>query len=76
MTKETEDQILKIEDKEKYIQAKEKHLKHYKALATELDYAVDDVEIGFITNKREKLAKKIKDLSNILREIESMEALA
>jgi len=76
MHTKTEETELNIEDKAKYIQEKEKHLKAYKALASELDYAVDDVETGFITGKREKLARKIKDLSEILREIESMEKLA
>ena len=76
MSTHTEDQTLKIEDKQRYLREKESHLKQYKALADELEYAVEDVESGFIQNKREKLARKIKDLSNILREIESMEALA
>jgi hypothetical protein len=76
METETDEQILKIEDKPKYLHDKEKHLKQYKTLANELEYAVDDVEVGFITGKREKLAAKIKNLSNTLREIEAMEALA
>ena len=72
----TETQTLSIEDKQKYLHEKEKHLKEYKTLAEELEYASDDVESGFIINKREKLAVKIKVISNILREIESMETLA
>ena len=76
MNTPTEEQTLKIEDKQKYLHEKEKHLKQYKALAAELEYAVDDVEHGFIQNKRERLAAKIKALSDLLREIESMEKLA
>ena len=76
MHTKTEEVKLNVEDKPKYLQEKEKHLKAYKALASELEYAVDDVETGFITGKREKLARKIKDLSEILREIDSMENLA
>ena len=76
MNTPTEEPTLKIEDKQKYLYEKEKHLKEYKALAGELEYAVEDVESGFIQSKREKLAYKIKELSNILREIESMENLA
>ncbi len=76
MQTQTEEQTLKIEDKKKYIQEKEKHLKRYKALADELDYAVDDVEAGFIKEKRAKLATKIKTFSKLLREIESMETMA
>jgi hypothetical protein len=76
MHTKTEEAELNIEDKAKYMQAKEKHLRAYKALASELEYAVDDVETGFITGKREKLALKIKNLSEILREIDSMEKLA
>ena len=76
MHTEKEIQTLKREDKEKYLHEKEKHLKQYKALAEELEYAVDDVEYGFIQNRRERLAAKIKSLSDLLREIESMEDLA
>lgn len=76
MNTHADEQTLKIEDKQKYLQEKEKHLTQYKALADQLEYAVDDVDSGFIKNKRAKLAEKIKELSNILREIESMETLA
>jgi len=54
---------------------KEKLLKRYKALAVDLEYAVDDIEEETVKGKREKLAQKIKILSDTLREIETMENL-
>jgi len=76
MHTETENQTaetIKIEDKALYIADKQNLLKRYKALADEIEYAMDDVEEGSIKNKRAKLALKIKEISNILRKIEVME---
>ena len=72
----TDEEKLKIENKAKYITEKESLLKQYKALAIDLEYAVDDIEEGRVKQKREKLAQKIKVLSNTLRDIEAMESLA
>jgi len=72
----TDEEKLTIENKAKYITEKESLLKQYKALAVDLEYAVDDIEEGNVRQKREKLAQKIKILSNTLRDIETMEYLA
>jgi len=72
MRTETESQEIKIEDREKYMAEKETLLSRYKALAEDLEYAMDDFEKGSIMAKRETLASKIKTLSNTLREIEAI----
>jgi hypothetical protein len=69
----TDEQKATLENKTKYITLKNNLLKNYHAYADELEYAIDDVEEGIIRSKREKLAKKIKALSETLREIESLE---
>jgi len=75
-TQDLDIESIKIEDKEKYIAEKQTLLHTYKALAEEIEYAMDDIEHGLIIAKREKLALKIKEISNNLREIETMENLA
>ena len=72
----TDEEKLEIENKSKYITEKETLLNKYKALAVDLEYAADDIEEDAVKRQREKLARKIKDLSNLLRDIESMEHLA
>jgi len=44
-------------------------LKEYKALEEDLSYAQDDFEESMIVEKREKLAKKIKDLAAKIKNI-------
>ncbi len=75
-TEDLDIESIKVEDKEKYTAEKQTLLHTYKALADEIEYAMDDVEEGLIKNKRAKLAVKIKEISTILREIETMENLA
>jgi len=72
----TEEEKTELENKTKYIALKEKYLKRYKALANELEYAMDDVEAGLVEKKRQKLATEIKTLSQKLRDIEAMGNLA
>lgn len=71
----TDEEKFQIENKAKYLTDKESLLKQYKALAVDLEYAADDIEEGTVKQKREKLAQKIKTLSDTLRNIESMENL-
>ena len=72
----TDEEKLEIENKSKYITEKKTLLNKYKALAVDLEYAADDIEEDAVKRQREKLARKIKALSNLLRDIESMEHLA
>jgi len=72
----TEEEKTELENKTQYIALKEKYLKQYKALANELEYAMDDVETGLAEKKRQKLAIEIKILSQKLRDIEAMGNLA
>ena len=57
------DDIQKLED------LKGKLLSEYKSLEEDLIYAQDDFEESLIKDKREKLAKKIKDLAGKIKNI-------
>ena len=65
-----------LEQMKMYSKEKEKLLTQYKALETDLEYAVDDVEYGDIKNKRHRLATKIKTLGTQIRDIEADEHIA
>jgi hypothetical protein len=70
----SEEQIIEIENKEKYVVEKAELLKEYKSYAQNLEYADDEFEEDLMMQKREKLAVQIKALGKKIREIESVEA--
>ena len=71
-----EQEMTPAEQKIYAMNLKGKLLKEYKTYAADLEYAIDDVELGFIQNKRDKLAQEIKVLSAQIRELEAQEDLA
>ena len=71
----TDEQQIEIDNKSQYLADKETLLKKYKSYASDLEYAIDDVEEGLVKNKRANLAVKIKYLSRKLDAIEELEAL-
>jgi len=72
----TDEQKSELENREKYKALKAELLKEYKSYAKDLEYAEDTFDEGQILEKRETLAKQIKNLGAKLREIEAMETLA
>ena len=72
----SEEQIIEIENREKYIEEKAALLKEYKSYEQNLEYADDEFEEDLIMQKREKLAMQIKDLGAKIREIETLEGQA
>ena len=70
----TEEQLEDIDNKQTYIEEKASLLKEYKSYEINIEYADDEFEEDMILQKREKLASKIKELGNKIREIESLEA--
>ncbi len=69
----TDKQKILLENKAQYLTLKESLLKEYKSHAKALEYAEDTFEEGEILEKREKLARQIKELASKLREIENLE---
>ena len=72
----SEEQIIEIENREKYIEEKAELLKEYKSYAQNLEYADDEFEEDLIMQKREKLAVQIKALGAKIREIKTLESEA
>ncbi len=72
----TDEEKIELENKEEYIATKVKLLKEYKSYEEDLEFADDDFEEGLIQNKRDKLSVEIKNLSEKLRNIESLEKMA
>ena len=72
----SEEQIIEIENREKYIEEKAELLKEYKSYAQNLEYADDEFEEDLIMQKREKLAVQIKALGAKIREIKTLESKA
>ena len=72
----SEEQIIEIENREKYIEEKAELLKEYKSYAENLEYADDEFEEDMIMQKREKLAVQIKALGAKIREIKTLESEA
>jgi len=72
----SEEQIIEIENKEKYIEEKAELLKEYKSYEQNLEFADDEFEESLILDKRDKLAVQIKALGAKIREIESLESEA
>ncbi|MCD6212254.1 MAG: hypothetical protein J7J02_04640 [Sulfurovum sp.] len=72
----SEEQIIEIENREKYIEEKAELLKEYKSYAENLEYADDEFEEDMIMQKREKLAVQIKALGAKIREIKALESEA
>jgi len=72
----TDEEKIELEKKQEYITTKEKLLKEYKSYEEDLEFADDDFEEGLIQNKRDKLSVEIKNLSEKLRNIESLEKMA
>ena len=70
----TDEEKTEVANKNLYIAQKAKLLHIYKSYAEELAYAQNDVDKGFIIEKREKLALQIKGLGAKIREIEAIEA--
>ena len=61
------------EDKElieDYIELKSKLLKEYKGYTKELEYADNNFDEGYFTEKKEKLAIQIKSLGEKIRQFE------
>ena len=69
----TDEEKTEISNKDFYIKQKAKLLHTYKSYAEKLAYADNNVDKGFIIEKREKLALKIKALGTKIRAIETME---
>lgn len=69
----TDEEKSEVDNKNLYIEQKDKLLHAYKSYAEELAYAQNDVDKGFIIEKREKLALQIKSLGAKIREIETIE---
>ncbi len=72
----TDEEKTEVSNKDLYIEQKAKLLHTYKSYAEELAYADNDYDKGFIIEKREKLALKIKSLGAKIREIKTLEAEA
>ncbi len=72
----SEEQIIEIENKEKYIEEKAALLKEYKSYEQNLEFADDEFEEGLILDKRDKLAVQIKALGAKIREIKTLESEA
>ena len=72
----TDEERTEVSNKNLYIEQKAKLLHTYKSYAQKLAYADNDVDKGFIIEKREKLALQIKALGAKIREIEAIEAEA
>lgn len=72
----SEEQIIEIENREKYIEEKAALLKEYKSYEQNLEFADDEFEESLILDKRDKLAVQIKALGAKIREIESLESKA
>lgn len=70
----TDKEKTEVSNKNLYIEQKAKLLHTYKSYAPKLTYANNDVDKGFIIEKREKLALQIKTLGAKIREIEMIEA--
>ena len=72
----TDEEKTEVDNKNLYIAQKAKLLHTYKSYAEKLAYANNDFDKGFIVEKREKLAIKIKSLGAKIRAIETIEAEA
>ena len=72
----SEEQIIEIENREKYIEEKAELLKEYKSYEHNLEFSDDEFEEGLIVDKRTKLAVQIKALGAKIRDIESLESKA
>jgi hypothetical protein len=72
----TDEEKTEVDNKDLYIEQKAKLLHTYKSYAEKLAYADNDVDKGFIIEKSEKLAIKIKALGTKIRTIETIEAEA
>ena len=72
----SEEQIIEIENREKYIEEKAELLKEYKSYEHNLEFSDDEFEEGLIVDKRNKLAVQIKALGAKIRDIESLESKA
>ena len=72
----SEEQIIEIENREKYIEEKAALLKEYKSYEQNLEFADDEFEESLILDKRDQLAVQIKALGAKIREIESLESKA
>jgi hypothetical protein len=70
----TQEQLEEITNKQTYIEEKASLLKEYKSYEINIEYADDEFEEDMILQKREKLARKIKELGEKIRNIESLEA--
>jgi hypothetical protein len=70
----TQEQLEEITNKQTYIEEKASLLKEYKSYEINIEYADDEFEEDMILQKREKLARKIKELGDKIRNIESLEA--
>jgi len=55
---------------EDYIELKSKLLKEYKGYTKELEYADNNFDEGYFTEKKEKLAIQIKNLGEKIRQLE------
>jgi hypothetical protein len=69
----TNEEKTEISNKDSYIEKKAKLLHTYKSYAEKLEYADNNVDKGFIIEKREKLALQIKTLGAKIRAIETIE---
>lgn len=72
----TDEEKTEVANKNLYIEQKAKLLHTYKSYAEKLSYAANDLDKGFISEKREKLALQIKKLGTKIRAIETMETEA
>ena len=72
----TDEQKTELEKKTEYVDLKAELLKEYKSYEQNLEYADDEFEEDLILQKREKLAKQIKELGAKIREIETLESQA
>ncbi|PHS40687.1 MAG: hypothetical protein COB07_04040 [Sulfurovum sp.] len=71
----TDEEKAEVENKNLYIKQKAKLLHTYKSYAQDLEYADNDVDKGFVMEKREKLALQIKTLGAKIRAIETIETI-
>ena len=72
----TDEEKIEIANRPKYEALKTTLLKEYKGYQESLDYADDEFEEGLIIQKREKLAVKIRELGEKIREINSLDSLS
>jgi len=72
----TEEQRTKIAQKADYLAEKKTLVTQRKALLEELEYAESVMEEEMITERRDVLAVKIKELADTIRQIEAWERYA